>query len=87
MITTGAVLHGDPAAPCVAAWEAHAIGRAPVGAIVPGDLAQAWLFRALPRGQAGASAVEARPMSCRFDPATKIPDALWSEPATLRVAP
>ncbi|WP_437969561.1 hypothetical protein WMF04_09770 [Sorangium sp. So ce260] len=88
LLTASTVLHGTPAAPCVAGWEARAIGRAPLSAILPGDLAQSWLFRAA-AGSSGASgadgtAVEVRPMSCRFDPGAKVPEAVWSEPATAR---
>ena len=94
LLTSSVVLHGTAAAPCVAGWEANALGRLPVGAILPGDLAHAWLFRlatpppAAPGAAAsGAVAIEAHPMACRFDPTAKVPDAVWSEPATSRIAP
>jgi hypothetical protein len=87
LLTSSVVLHGDPGAPCVAAWEAIALARAPAAAILGGDLAQSWLFRVVPAGRGGdPAAVEARPMTCRFDPGAKVPDAVWSEPATARTA-
>ncbi|MGK4006733.1 hypothetical protein WMF31_29195 [Sorangium sp. So ce1036] len=86
LLTSSVVLHGTPAAPCVAGWEARSLGRSPVSAIVPGDLAQAWLFRvaAGPTPATGA-AIELRPMTCRFEPGARVPEAVWSEPATERV--
>ncbi|WP_437735866.1 hypothetical protein [Sorangium sp. So ce1335] len=85
LLTAAMVLHGTPAAPCVAGWEARSIGRAPLSAIVPGDLARSWLFRAA-AGSSGASgaSVEVRPMTCRFDPGAKVPEAVWNEPGTAR---
>ncbi|WP_437601482.1 hypothetical protein WMF28_07795 [Sorangium sp. So ce590] len=85
LLTASTVLHGAPAAPCVAGWDARAIGRAPLSAILPGDLAQSWLFRAAASSSgASGTAVELRPMACRFDPGAKVPEAVWSEPATAR---
>ena len=87
LLTSSVVLHGTPAAPCVAGWEARSIGRAPLplSAIVPADLAHSWLFRvaAGPSSPSGA-AVELRQMTCRFDPGAKVPEAVWNEPATAR---
>ncbi|WP_437679347.1 hypothetical protein [Sorangium sp. So ce131] len=86
LLTSTAVLHGTPAAPCVAGWEARALGRAPVSAIVPGDLAQAWLFRAAAgTSSANGTAIELRPMTCRLDPGAKVPEVVWNEPATTRI--
>jgi hypothetical protein len=92
LLTSDAVVHGTPASPCVAAWAATGVGKgSPMGAVLPGDLSRAWLFRyttepAHPgkRGEpaAAASAVEYRPMNCRFDPAARIPEAIWNEPGT-----
>jgi hypothetical protein len=45
LLTAGAVLHGTPSSPCLAAWQATGASRAPFSAIVPADLAHAWLFR------------------------------------------
>ncbi|WP_437551068.1 hypothetical protein WME97_08650 [Sorangium sp. So ce367] len=91
LLTATTVLHGTPAAPCVAGWEARAIGRAPRSAIIPGDLAQAWLFRpaaasAVAVGGSSGPAVELRPMVCRFDPGAEIPEAVWSEPGMAQPA-
>ncbi|WP_438000185.1 hypothetical protein WMF26_10220 [Sorangium sp. So ce185] len=82
LLTASTVLHGTPSAPCVAGWDARAIGRAPLSAILPGDLAQSWLFRAA-AGSSGATgtAIELRRMACRFEPSAKVPEAVWSEPA------
>ncbi|WP_433934691.1 hypothetical protein AB3662_08765 [Sorangium cellulosum] len=85
LLTSSTVLHGTPAAPCVAGWDARSIGRAPLSAIVPGDLARSWLFRAAAGSSAASGvAVEVRPMACRFDPGAKVPEAVWNEPATAR---
>jgi hypothetical protein len=45
LLTSSAVVHGTPASPCLAAWQATGVGRAPVSAVIPSDLAHAWLFR------------------------------------------
>jgi hypothetical protein len=91
LLTAGAVVHGTPATPCVAAWEAEGVARAPVSAIIPGDLARSWLFRVAgeaPRpgkhGEAAGLALEYRPMACRFDGAARIPEAVWNERGTSR---
>ncbi|MFT3773333.1 MAG: sialidase family protein [Minicystis sp.] len=94
LLTSGAVLQGTPSAPCVAAWEAPAVGRNAAGAILPGDLAHAWLFRfsqdvpksAGKRAEAAdpVPTLEFRQMSCRYDPAARVPDAVWNEPGTSR---
>ncbi|WP_441288175.1 hypothetical protein ACSRUE_40245 [Sorangium sp. KYC3313] len=91
LLTSTTVLHGTPAAPCVAGWEARAIGRAPRTAIIPGDLAQAWLFRAaagpaVAVGGSSGPAVELRPMVCRFAPGAEVPEAVWSEPGMAQPA-
>jgi hypothetical protein len=92
LLTSSAVLHGTPAAPCVAGWEANAIGRAPIAAVLAGDLARSWIFRLVGTPAAAAQAVngvtiEARPIACRFEPGAKVPDAIWNEQATSRPAP
>jgi hypothetical protein len=94
LITSGSVLQGTPRAPCVAAWEAPAVGRAPAAAVIQGDLAHAWLFRftaesaraAPPRRQDSevVPALEYRAMACRYDPGARVPDAIWNEPGTTR---
>lgn len=85
LLTSSVVLHGTPAAPCVAGWEANALGGAPAVALIPGDLVHSWLFRAVPSGD--RSTFEVRPMACRFEPAAKIPEQVWSEPAMSRAVP
>lgn len=45
LLTGSAVLHGTPASPCLAAWQAVGVARAHVSAVIPGDLAHSWLFR------------------------------------------
>jgi len=108
MLTSGAVLHGTPAAPCVAAWEAASPAHAtPTGlyAILSGDLVHSFVFRAVGSGadapaaggagragrapeptrpSAEPSSIEYRAVTCRFDPAAKVPDVVFSEPATIR---
>lgn len=94
LLTAGAVVQGTPASPCIAAWEALAVGKAPMGAVLPGDLAHAWLFRfsvdtARAAGKRADAAealptLEYRPMSCRYDPQARVPESVWSEPGTSR---
>jgi hypothetical protein len=92
LLTAGAVLQGTPAAPCVAAWEAPAVGHNTAGAVIQGDLAHAFVFRFsydVPRGKRleGAEPVpslEYRPMSCHYDPAAHVPESVWSEAGTVR---
>jgi hypothetical protein len=45
LLTGGVVLHGTPASPCVAAWEAVGTARVPITAIIGGDPARSWVFR------------------------------------------
>jgi hypothetical protein len=77
--SASAVLHGTPAAPCVAAF--HAEGRegesGPVTvATISGDFREAWLFRKVLGAPAAGSSeaeteadttLEVRPMKCRYD--------------------
>lgn len=96
LLTAGAVLHGTPASPCVAAWEAPeapSVSKAPVGAILSGDLARSWLFRfgyempkspRRPELAEPVPALEYRPMTCRYDPTARVPEAVWSEPGASR---
>ncbi|MFO0761376.1 MAG: hypothetical protein U0359_33165 [Byssovorax sp.] len=89
LLTGAAVVHGSPSAPCVAAWEASGLARAPLAAVIGGDLKHAWLFRpslppssvtARPGAPAPRAGMEHRPMVCRFDPAARVPDSVWAEP-------
>ncbi|AKT42356.1 hypothetical protein [Chondromyces crocatus] len=81
LLTSAVVLHGTPKEPCVAAWEASAVGTGEFTAVIPGDLAHAWLFRA----RDSRDSFEARPMACRFDPAVKLPQDVLGEPGTTQL--
>jgi hypothetical protein len=87
LLTSGAVLHGTPASPCLAAFQADGALRAPVAAAIQGDLAHAWLFRATvdaPTSSAtGRYTLEYRPMSCRYEPAAPIPEFVWTQEGVL----
>ncbi|MDI1447138.1 hypothetical protein [Polyangium sp. 6x1] len=95
-LTAGVVLHGTKEAPCVAAWEAIGIG--PMVAVLGGNLAQSWAFRlATPKPPPPPApgkpappqtlAIEHRPMTCRFDPGAKVPEAIDGQPGTYVWAP
>ncbi len=98
LITSGAVVQGTPASPCLAAFQADSASNpaAPVSAAIPGDLAHAWLFRAStdapPRAgrraqaatQAATQALEYRPMVCHYDPTAHVPESIWGSPGTSR---
>ncbi len=45
LLTSSAVIHGTPASPCLAAWQAIGATRAQVSAVIPADLGRSWLFR------------------------------------------
>jgi hypothetical protein len=88
MVTGAAVLHGTPARPCVAAFDAEPVafdtGNAlPESALVLlDDLEHAWLFR-INRGIGGeGEQVEYRNMSCRFSPTAEVPAELFRMPGT-----
>ena len=90
LLTAGAIAYGTPAAPCSAGWEAQGVARATVSAVLSGDLARSWLFRIAPPttpsgGEATTPSLEYRPMTCHFDPAAPIPDAVWAEKGTARI--
>ncbi|EYF02431.1 hypothetical protein [Chondromyces apiculatus] len=84
LLTSSVVLQGTKAAPCVSGWEARPLGDARVMALLTGDLAHSWLFRAI--AGSDRNAFEVRPMSCRFEAAAKVPDGVWSEPGTSRAS-
>jgi hypothetical protein len=91
LLTSSAVVHGTPASPCLGAFEADSAVRGnPIGAAIPGDLARSWLFRTgdLPRpgGKHGelSTALEYRPMTCRYDDTARIPEIVWSQDGTAR---
>jgi hypothetical protein len=82
LLTGSAILHGTPAAPCVAGWHATALsGREPRVAIVSGDLSQAWLFRESP-GKVGSVDVQA--LACRWAPDAALPEPIWREQGAVR---
>ncbi len=91
LMTSGAVIHGTPTSPCLAAFEADGINNAPIGAVLPGDLSRAWLFRFTADPPPGAAkraepglALEYRPMVCRYDPSARIPEVVWTQEGTTR---
>jgi hypothetical protein len=93
LLTSGAVIQGTVASPCISAWEAPALGHAGMAAVLPGDLGHAWMFRfsydapraAGKRTEATPVAVlEYRPMACRYDPTAHPPEQVWGEPGTTR---
>jgi hypothetical protein len=91
LLTAGAIVHGSPSAPCAAAWEASSAAQEKMSALLSGDLARSWLFRVVTApgkpGEAPFSSVEYRAMSCHYDPAAAIPDAVWTEKGTARISP
>jgi len=73
LVTNDAVLHGTPAAPCVAAYEAGVVpelaSTQPERAILLLDaLDRSWIFRVTEATRDQPRALEYRPMACRFDP-------------------
>jgi hypothetical protein len=91
LLTAGAIVHGSPASPCAAAWEATGIAKSPVSALISGDLARSWIFRVAAAGkpakagEIAAPAIEYRPMSCRYDAAAPLPEAIWNEKGTAKI--
>jgi hypothetical protein len=90
LLTAGAVVHGSPAAPCAAGWEAWSAAHEKMSAVLSGDLARSWIFRVVSApgkpGEAPSPSVEYRAMTCRYDPAATIPDAVWNEKGTARIS-
>jgi hypothetical protein len=89
MLTGAAVMHGTPDAACVAAFEAEivAIDTTTVTenerAIIPlAELDASWLFRLLP-ATGEEPRVEARRMSCRFDPNLEVPIEVYQAQGTV----
>ncbi len=86
MLTDGAVLHGTPEQPCVAALKASSV-RSGAVAVILGDLDHAWLvretFEPAPRPASAAAArrpgprslrvVSARPMTCKVQQDLSVP--------------
>jgi hypothetical protein len=95
LLTAGAIAHGSPASPCAAAWEAFGVAKSPVSAVIAGDLTHSWLFRVAGAsgkpghpgkpGEAAAPGIEYRAMTCHYDGAAAIPEAVWNERGTARI--
>jgi hypothetical protein len=91
LLTAGAIAHGSPTSPCVAAWEAAGVAKSQVSAVISGDLARSWLFRAAApagpgkTGDAPSQSIEYRAMTCHYDSAAPIPDTIWNERGTARI--
>ena len=89
LLTSGAVMHGSPSEPCVAAFDAEVVSIDPnLGTpeqeraiIVMDDLEHSWIFRTAysPMGEAR---IETRVMSCRYDPTLEPPPEIFSLPGT-----
>lgn len=93
LLSTEAVLHGTPRAPCLAALAAVPVDmderddRTWMYAIVsPGDLEHAWAFRVI-YDNAGEKTVSYRNMRCEFDPKAIVPKKVYAEPGTLSSEP
>ncbi len=94
LMTSGAVVHGTPDSPCLAAFQADSTANTPIGAVIPGDLSHAWLFRLVsdvpakpagkPRRAEPGATMEYRPMACHYDPSARIPDVVWTQEGTTR---
>ncbi|MBM4356470.1 MAG: hypothetical protein FJ096_00010 [Deltaproteobacteria bacterium] len=63
MMTSEAVLHGDPASPCLLGWVADPPSPGGARAFLPADLEASWLLR-VSRGE--RVGVEATPVRCEF---------------------
>ncbi|HEY6727717.1 MAG TPA: hypothetical protein VI197_26965 [Polyangiaceae bacterium] len=93
LLSTEAVMHGTPKAPCLAALAAAPVDmderddRTWMYAIVsPGDLEHAWAFRVI-YDDSGEKAVSYRNMRCEFDPKAIVPKKVYAEPGTLSSEP
>jgi hypothetical protein len=86
-LTSYAVLHGTPEAPCVSSFDAEAVAlegsnAAATRVILPfGDLSHAYVFRA--NVQNSQVKLEYHPMSCKLDPAAEVPQELYRAPGAL----
>ncbi|NUO53867.1 MAG: hypothetical protein HOV80_33910 [Polyangiaceae bacterium] len=88
LLTDGAVMHGSPADPCIAAWRASGV-RGGAVAVIAGDLEHAWLIkeafdtepastkpstkREPARPPRPTRVLLARPMSCKVDASMAVP--------------
>lgn len=86
-LTSYAVLHGTPAAPCVSSFDAEPVATEGITAptsrvILPfGDLAHAYMFRANVRNS--QVRLEYHPMTCKLDPSAEVPQELYRAPGAL----
>lgn len=86
-LTAYAVLHGTPAAPCVASFDAEPIAAegataSPLRLILPyDDLSNAYAFRAAVQGT--QVAFEYHSLSCKLDPSAEVPQELYRAPGAL----
>jgi hypothetical protein len=86
-LTSYAVLHGTPAAPCVSAFDGEpvavdGVATPPTRVLLPfGDLGHAYLFRATTEGV--EVRLEYHPISCKLDPAAEVPQELYRAPGAL----
>lgn len=80
LITKDAILHGSPAAPCVASWDAASLD-ATIHAVISGDLTHSWLFRVAEDRRS----YDARAMVCKWEPTVPIPDRFRELPGTFRM--
>ncbi len=87
LMEIGTIAYGTPKSPCAAGHVARGVRSSPfTAAIVTGDLKRGFLFRPVDhatttkRDPRATAAVEYRPMTCRFDPGAKLPDAVLAEP-------
>jgi hypothetical protein len=86
-LTSYAVLHGTPTAPCVSSFDAEPVATegstAPTSRVILpfGDLAHAYLFRA--SVQNNQVRLEYHPMACKLDPSAEVPQELYRAPGAL----
>jgi len=93
LLTDAAVLHGTPASPCVAAFDAETVsldGASNTGReralVLLDDLEHGWLFRTSADSQRDPGGLEYRTMSCRFDAGLEVPPEVYRARG-VRVAP
>ncbi len=80
LLTDAAVLHGTPAVPCAAAYDAESVpadggssGARERAVLLLDDLEHAWLFRTSADSSRDSGVLEYRTMSCRFDASLEVP--------------
>jgi len=86
-LTSYAVMHGTPAAPCVSTFDGEPVAADGVATpttrvLLPlGDLTHSYIFRASVQGS--DVRLEYHPISCKLDPAAEVPQELYRAPGTL----